>query len=73
MVVDSNEDIAATSLLTLHGKNNEYSDKQDMVTNIEFEAIVPSIKKHLFRQLMVGFSNKIELSDQNIRLIKFKR
>ena len=58
MVVDSNEYVAAESSITLHGKNNEDSDKQDMVTNIEFEAIVPSIKKHFFHQHMVDFTNK---------------
>ena len=35
-----------------------------MVTNIEFEAIVLPIKKYLFRQCMVAFVNKLELSDQ---------
>ena len=64
LVVDINEDVAATSLLTLRGKNNEDFDKQDMVTNIEFEAIVPSIKKHFFHQHMVDFVSKLELSDQ---------
>ena len=40
-----NEDVAAASLLTLHDKNVEEYEKQDIVTNISFEAILPSIKK----------------------------
>ena len=35
-----------------------------MVTNIELEAMVPSIKKQLFHQHIVGFVNKLELSDE---------
>ena len=38
--------------------------KQDIVTNIEFETIISSIKKDLFNQRMVGFVNKIDLSDK---------
>ena len=45
LVFSRNEDVAAASLLSLHGDNNLYSDKQDIVTNILFEAIVPSIKE----------------------------
>ena len=48
----------------MHGDNIEESYKQDTVSNIEFEAIVTSIKKYLFHQCMVDFVNKIELSDQ---------
>ena len=64
MVVRSNENFAAASLFNLCGGNIEDSDKQDIVTNIEFEAILPSIKKRFFCQRMVGFGNKLELSDQ---------
>ena len=64
LVVGSNEYVAAASLITLHGDNIEEYDKQDIVTNIEFEAILPSIKKHFFHQRMVDFLNKLELSDQ---------
>ena len=35
-----------------------------MLTNIEFETIISSIKKDLFNQRMVGFVNKIDLSDK---------
>ena len=45
LVFDSNEDVAAASSLTLHGKNNEDSEKKDKFTNIAFEAIVPSVNK----------------------------
>ena len=41
LVVDSNEYVTAASLITLHGDNIELSNKQDIVTSIEFEAIVP--------------------------------
>ena len=58
--------------------NNEEYDKQDLFTNIEFEAIVTSIKNYLFHYPMVDFVNKIELSDQkyqnngNVRDEKYK-
>ena len=61
LVVGSNEDVAAALLLTLHGDIIEDFDKQDIVTNIEFESIVPSIKNYLFHQCMVDFVNKLEL------------
>ena len=59
LVVGSNEYVASVSLLTLHGNSTEESDKQDVVTNIEFEAIVSSIKKYFFHQCMVDFVNKL--------------
>ena len=43
----------------------EEYDKQDTVTNIEFESIVPSIKGYFFNQRVVDFVNRLELSDQN--------
>ena len=46
LVVGSDEGAAAASLLTLYGNNIEEYDKEDIITNIEFEAIVPSIKKY---------------------------
>ena len=64
MNVGSNEDVAAAPLLNFHGDSIEESDKQDIVTNISFEAIVPSIKKYLFFHRMVDFVNKLELNDQ---------
>ena len=62
-VSGSNEDFAAESFLILHGNNIEYSDKQDIVTNMKFEAISTSIKKYFFHQRMVDFLNALELSD----------
>ena len=70
MVIVSNEDVAAALLLTLHSANIEETDKQDIVTNISFEAIVSSIIKCFFNQSMVNFLDKLELSDQNVRLMK---
>ena len=54
MNVGGNEDVAAEALLTLHSDNIGGSDKQGIVANISFEAIVLSIKKYLFHQRMVG-------------------
>ena len=55
---------ASASLLTLNDKNIEESYKQDIVANIEFEAIENSIQTYLCYQCMVDFVNKLELSDQ---------
>ena len=63
LVVISNEDVADVSLLSLHGENIEDSDKQDIVTNIKLEAIIPSYKRNFFHKLMVDFLNKIESSN----------
>ena len=60
----SNEDVASAPLLTLYGEIIEESYKQEIVTNIEFEAIVTSIKKYFFHQHMVYSMNKLELSDK---------
>ena len=38
--VGSNEYIVAVSFLTQNGNNIEEYDKQEIITNIEFEAIV---------------------------------
>ena len=57
MNVGSNEYVAAASFLTCHDDKIEESDKQDIVTNIKFDAIVPSIKNQLFNQFMVDFMN----------------
>ena len=46
-------------MLTLHGDNIEESEKQDILTNIEFEAIVTQIKKYLFHQRIIDFVNKL--------------
>ena len=62
-----NEDFAAVLLLSLHGNNNEDNEKQDIVTNIEFEAIVTSIKNYFFNQRMVDFVNKLELNYQKYK------
>ena len=64
LVVIKNEDVEASSLLSLNGNNNEDYEKQDMVIDIYFEAIVHSIKKSLFHQLLMNFVNKLELSYQ---------
>ena len=40
--VVSNEYVTAASLITLYDNKIEEYEKQDIVTNIEFEAIVPS-------------------------------
>ena len=34
LVVKSSKDVASELLVSLHGDNIEYSDKQDIVTNI---------------------------------------
>ena len=66
-------------MLTLYDEKIEESDKQDIVTNIEFEAMVPSIKRYFFHKHMVDFLNKTELSDQkyqtngNVRGENYKR
>ena len=60
----SNEYVAASSLIALHGNNIEEYYKQDIVTNIEFESMIPSIKNYFFHNPMVDFLNKLELSDQ---------
>ena len=54
----SNEDVAAASLLIFHDDNIEESDKPDIVTNIELESIIPSIKRYSFHQCMVDFVEK---------------
>ena len=60
LVVRINEDVAFASLFYFHGEKNEDNEKQDIIINIEFEAIVPSIKKSFFHQRMVSFVNKLE-------------
>ena len=69
LVVRNNEDFADLSLLSLYGKKVEDSYKQDIVTNIELEEIIPSIQNRFFCNLMVDFVNKLELSDQKIRIM----
>ena len=39
-------------------KTGKY-DKQDIVTNINFEDIIPSSRKYFYHQRMVDFVNKI--------------
>ena len=43
LCVIRNKDVASARLLSLHGNDNAYYEKQDIVTNIYFEAVVPSI------------------------------
>ena len=63
-VVVSDEYIAASPFLTLNGNNIENSDKQDIVSNKEFEAMITSIKKYSYHQCMMNFVDKVELSDK---------
>ena len=44
--------------------NNEASEKQDIVIDIYFEAILNSIKRNFFHQGMFGFVDKLEFSDK---------
>ena len=55
--VVSNEYVTAASLINLYDNKIEEYEKQDIVTNIEFEAIVPSSKNYFFHQYMVDFVN----------------
>ena len=57
-----------TLFLTLHGNNIEESDKQDRVTNIQFESIVPPTKKYFFHHSVADFLNKLDLSDQKYQI-----
>ena len=59
----SNENVSAASLLNFYDNNIEEYEKQGIVTNLKFEYIITSIKKHFFHQRMVNFVNKLELSD----------
>ena len=43
LVLISKEDVTTASLIYLHGNNVEYYDKKYIVTNLEFEAIIPPI------------------------------
>ena len=51
-------------MIYLHINTIGNSDKQDIVTNIEFEAIITSIKNNFFHQRMMIFVNKLESIDQ---------
>ena len=64
LVVSSNKYVASASLIYLYVNTIGDFDKQEIVTNIEFEAMIPSIKNNLFYQRMVDFFNRIEISDQ---------
>ena len=70
MIVGINEYAADASLLNLNFDNIEEYDKKYIVTNIQFEAIVPSIKKYFFHHRMVDFASKLGLIDQKIRLME---
>ena len=48
----------------MHGDNNEYYEKQDIVKNIYFKAIFTSTKNNFFHQHMIDFLNRLEFSDQ---------
>ena len=64
MVVVINGDVASASFITLHGKNIGESEKKDIVTNIDFETMVHSIKRQFFHRRMVHLVNKLESSDK---------
>ena len=66
MVVNRNEDVADVSLLYSHGENNGKPEKRDIVTNIEFEAIVSSTKNHFFHQCII-LKNKIDSNDHKYK------
>ena len=70
MVLGNNEYVAALSLITLHGDNIKDSDQQDIVTNVNFEAILPSIKLYVFHQGMVDFANKLDLSEKKYQTME---
>ena len=67
LVVNSNEYVASELLIYLHEEKIEDSDKQDIVSNIEFEAIKPSIKNNLFYHCMMDFVSKLELIDKKFQ------
>ena len=73
MVVNSTKEVASELLVPLHGYNIEYYAKQDIVTNIYFEAIIPSIKKNFFYQHMVDLANKLDSSDQEYQTNRIVR
>ena len=64
LVFSSNEDFAVASFIYLHCDNIKDYDKQDIVSNIEFGAIIPLIKDNLFYKRMINFVNKLKLSDK---------
>ena len=66
MVIRINEYVAAASLLYSNVENNDKLVKWDIVTNIEFEAIVSSIKNHFFHQCMI-LKNKIKSNDHKYK------
>ena len=53
--VRSDEYVAAALFISLRDNNIEYYDKQGIVSNIEIEAIITSIKKNFFHQRMMDF------------------
>ena len=67
MVVNINEYVVSESFLSVHGDNIEEYYKQDIVSKIEFEAIITSIKMNFFHQHMMNIVNKLELSYQEYK------
>ena len=59
LVVNINEYVSDGPLLSLHGNNIKDSVKQDIGTNMEFEAITPPIQRNLFHQCAIYFANKL--------------
>ena len=70
LVVIKNEDVEASSLLSLNGNNNEDYEKQDMVIDIYFEAIVHSIKRAYFISAWLIFLMSYILVIRNIKLME---
>ena len=64
LFVRINKDVSSVSFFSLHGNRINDSDKKYIVSNIEFKAIVPSIKKSFFYQHMMNFLNKLDSSGQ---------
>ena len=64
LVIISNEDVSAASLLCFNRDKIEDSYRQDIVSNIIFESIITSIKNNFFNQRTMNTVNKIDLSDQ---------
>ena len=68
LVVTKNEDVTAASFTYLNGDDIGDYEKQDIVENIYFEAIVTLIKNNFFHWRMDDFLNKLEYSDQKKKL-----
>ena len=59
LVVGINKYAEAAPFIFFHGDNIKDSKKQDIVSNIKFEAIITSIKNNFLHQRMAIFLNKV--------------